>query len=234
VRRHHVRNTEQIGYFKLLSEGAIAAGIRRVEAATGAGLVDYVRGELDAQDERHAALKHKQRDLPALHLMGDLDNDTPEDIWNDFARRNEQLAELDAKVREFEKQQAKEMAAAVQSQAAGEASKLLPEVRNINGVPLLAKDFPNQSPQFVSALADALKGQFNGVGVFAVADAKKAVLVAIVGKEYQAKIKAGDIIKEIAPLVGGKGGGKPDRAQGGGGNPAGVPTALARVEELLG
>ncbi|MEM1060473.1 MAG: alanine--tRNA ligase [Verrucomicrobiota bacterium] len=229
----HVRATGEVGYFKLLSEGAIAAGIRRVEAASGAGLVDFVRAELDVQHERYQTLQHKQAELPMLHPMGDLDNDSADLIWRDFDRRNAQLTELDAKVRELEKRQAKEMAAAMRSQAAEEAAQLLPEVRNIGGVPLLTKAYPNRSPQFVQALAEALKAQFQGVGVFAVSDAKKAVLVAIVGKEFQSRLKAGDIIKQIAPLVGGKGGGKPDQAQGGGGNPAGVPEALAQVESLL-
>ncbi len=111
--------------------------------------------------------------------------------------------------------------------------KLLESARILGDIPFLAESFSDAPAAFLPFLADALKTRWQGVAVLAAADAGKVALLAAVAPAFTKKVQAGKIIQAIAPLVGGKGGGRPELAQGGGTNPAGIAEALAKAESLL-
>jgi alanyl-tRNA synthetase len=109
---------------------------------------------------------------------------------------------------------------------------LIASAKIINDLPFLAKQI-DAPAAYLPLLADALKNRWQGVAVLAVADAGKVALLAAVAPAFTKKVQAGKIIQAIAPLVGGKGGGRPELAQGGGTNPEGIAAALAKAETLL-
>ncbi|RME94958.1 MAG: hypothetical protein D6766_04525 [Verrucomicrobia bacterium] len=201
----HTRATGEIGLFRVLGESAIAAGIRRIEAVAGLQAWQTVREE--------AALIEK--------LAG---------------RVNSPVAELEKKIAnllEHQKQLEKQLRAMQQQQAAMEARRLEGQAQTIGGVPaILAR--VDADGNTLQAIANELKGRFPGVVVLAGAAGGQVALVAAVGGELTRRFQAGRIIQQIAPLVEGRGGGRPEMARGGGKNPAGIEAALAKARELLG
>src|SRR5206468_623724 len=113
------------------------------------------------------------------------------------------------------------------------ASELLSRVETVNGVPLITHNLGDADGDFLQAIADALKGRFKGVVVLGGYAQNAVALVATVSAEFTAKAQAGKIIQTIAPIVGGKGGGKPDNARGGGKIAGKLDEALAKVFEIL-
>jgi alanyl-tRNA synthetase len=218
----HVRHTQQVGYFKILHESAIAAGIRRIEAMSGEALRVHLK-ELIAKQVIDGA---------GTTSVG-IEVSTPE-LWSLYKSREKQLHDLELARIQNEKDAAKKQESEFQKRAATEAPELIAAAKDIHGVPFLAKQI-DAPAAYLPLLADALKARWQGVAVLAVADAAtgKAALLAAVAPAFTKKVQAGKIIQAIAPLVGGKGGGRPELAQGGGTNPAGIPDALAKAEELL-
>jgi alanyl-tRNA synthetase len=106
-------------------------------------------------------------------------------------------------------------------------------VENVAGVPLITQKFPDSDAEYLQAVVDALKGRFSGVIVLGGAAGGSVTLVANVSPEFTAKVQAGKIIQSIAPLVGGKGGGKPEAARGGGKDPTQLDAALTKAKSLL-
>jgi alanyl-tRNA synthetase len=227
----HVRQTGRIGYFKLLSESAIAAGIRRIEAVTGNALIDYVHSELLKQEERHSILRKRRVDLVLLKSFKE--SNSPLETWKSFAARQVELEKLESDVREWEKQNAKEQAASWQKEAAAQAEQLVATAHEKNGVPFLTAHIADGPGAYLPVLVDALKNRWKGVAVIARQDDTKAALIASVAPAFSKKVMAGKIIQAIAPVVGGKGGGRPELAQGGGSQPEKIDEALARVETLI-
>ncbi len=123
--------------------------------------------------------------------------------------------------------------AAIQRNAAQTASWLLTRAQDVNGIPLITQIFPDSDADYLQAIADALKGRFKGVVVVGGAVDGAVALIASVSPEFTGKVQAGKIIQQIAPLVGGKGGGRPDNARGGGKDAAKLDAALAKVRSLL-
>jgi alanyl-tRNA synthetase len=202
----HTRGTGEIGLFRIVSEGAVAAGVRRFEAL--AGLAAY-----DAASEDADRLKA---------LAGKL---------------NSPLGEIEKKLDALlaqQKQVEKQLKAAQQSQAAGLAKDLLAKARAISGTPAIVENLGAISGDQLQGIADSLKTQFAGVIVLAGALEGQVALVASVPQALTSKFQAGKIIQHIAPIVGGKGGGRPDNARGAGRDTTKLPAALDAALKLLG
>ena len=198
----HTRHTGEIGIFRLVAEGAVAAGVRRIEAI--AGLEAYNAAKADA-------------DLLKL-LAGKVRAQGAADLEKKLDQPLTQQKELE-----------KALKAAQQREASGKAKDLL---ATAEGNALIA-NLGDVDADYAMAVNDALKGQFGGVIVLAATGGGNVTLMANVGKEHQAKVQAGKIIQTIAPIVGGKGGGKPDFARGGGKDVSKVDAALAEARKLI-
>ena len=199
----HTRHTGEIGLFRLIGEGAVAAGVRRIEAI--AGLEAYNAARADA-------------DLLKL-LAGKVSAQGVSDL-------EKKIDNLLAQQKELEKA----LKAAQQREASGKAKELLATAENN----ILIANLGDVDGDYAMAVNDALKGVFNGVIVLASIGGGNVTLMATVSKEHQAKVQAGKIIQTIAPIVGGKGGGKPDFARGGGKDVSKVDAALAEARKLVG
>jgi alanyl-tRNA synthetase len=202
----HTRATGEIGLFRIVSEAAIAAGVRRIEAV--AGLNAYDSATTDAERLKAFALK-----------------------------LNAPLGELEKKLDVLLAQQKdleKALKSAQQREAAGRAKDLLATAEIINGTPAIIANLGAADGDTLQTVADALKGSFKGVIVLGGSANGAVALVASVSPDFTAKAQAGKIIQAIAPLVGGKGGGKPDNARGGGKDASKLDEALAAARKLLG
>ena len=202
----HARATGEIGLFRIVGEGAIAAGVRRIEAV--AGLQAYHQ----ATDE--------------LTLIKTL-----------AGKVNSPVHELEKKIEallEHQRVIEKQLKSAQQREASNAASRLLEEIQNVSGIPVIIHNLGAVDGDFLQAVADSLRERFKGVIVLGGgAQAGNVVLVAAVTADFLWKIQAGKIIQQIAPIVGGKGGGKPDNARGGGKDAGKLDEALAAVRTLL-
>jgi alanyl-tRNA synthetase len=203
----HTRATGEIGLFRIVGENAIAAGVRRIEAI--AGLEAYRK----AADE--------------LMLIKSL-----------ASKVNSPVHELEKKIEsllEHQKAVEKQLKAAQQREASNAASNLLEEIKTINGIPAIIHNLGAVDADFLQAVADSLKERFKGVIVLGGGPHRGSVaLVAAVTPDFVWKVQAGKIIQQIAPIVGGKGGGKPDNARGGGKDAGKLDEALAKAKTLLG
>jgi len=224
----HVRNSAKVGYFKILHESAIAAGIRRIEAVSGDALRAHLEELLRKQDEQLAGSG------VAVDLRATVSSsESLPTLWQHYRDNEKLLHDLAAQRVQHEKEAAKQQEATFQKRAAETAPDLIASAIEVNGVPFLAVDIEGAPAAYLPALADALKSRWQGVAVLATADQGKVALLAAVAPAHAKKIQAGKIIQTIAPLVGGKGGGRPELAQGGGTNPAGLASALAKAEEYV-
>ena len=132
------------------------------------------------------------------------------------------------------KEMEKSLKAVQQREAAGMAKELIATVETINGVPAIITNISGADGDTLQTIADSLKSQFKGVIVLGGASNGAVTLIASVSAEFTAKVQAGKIIQTIAPIVGGKGGGKPDNARGGGKDASKLDEALAKAKSLLG
>ena len=222
----HVRSTGDIGSFRILSEGAIAAGIRRIEAVAGNAVGDWARCEADRQEEKFQALAKKKSGLAPLPAF---ESDDSAAMIASIDQRAAQLETLEAEVRESEKLNAKAAEAGIQSRAAAIAE----ELAATDGAAFRVAQVPDADGKLLQAVADALKTRFDGPIFLAGEREGRVSLIASVPKALTTRYQAGKLIQEIAPLVGGKGGGRPELAQGGGTDPSQIEAALARAKALL-
>jgi alanyl-tRNA synthetase len=202
----HTRATGEIGLFRIIAESAIAAGVRRIEAV--AGLEAY----------------RKATDEVAL-------------IKSLASKVNSPVHELDKKIEALlahQKKLEKEVQIAMQRNASNAASELLERIQTVNGIPFISHNLGDANADFLQAIADALKGRFKGVVVLGGGGSDSVALVATVSSEFTTKVQAGKIIQQIAPIVGGKGGGRPDNARGGGKDASKLDEALTKAKGLLG
>ncbi|HLX96969.1 MAG TPA: DHHA1 domain-containing protein, partial [Verrucomicrobiae bacterium] len=146
--------------------------------------------------------------------------------------------ELDKKIEALlahQKELEKQFQAAQQREASNAASRLLEEIQKVNDIPVIIHNLGAVDGDFLQSVADSLKERFKGVIVLGGgSQAGNVALVAAVTPDYAWKIQAGKIIQQIAPMVGGKGGGRPDNARGGGKDASKLDEALALVKTLLG
>ncbi len=202
----HTRATGEIGLFRIVGESAIAAGVRRIEAIAGLTAFDAMR--LDRELIKTVA-----------------------------GKVNSPIHELEKKIEALLAQQKaleKEVQIALQRNASNAASELLERIQTVNDIPLITHNLGDANGEFLQATADALKGRFQGVVVLGGCGNGAVTLIATVSPEFTAKVQAGKIIQQIAPMVGGKGGGKPDNARGGGKDASKLDEALAKAKSLLG
>ncbi|WP_413487508.1 alanine--tRNA ligase [Shewanella baltica] len=198
----HVGRTGDIGLFKITSEAGIAAGVRRIEAVTGAAAMAYV-AQQQAELEEAAAL-----------LKGDA---------------NSVVAKLKAQLDKM-KQLEKEMAQLKDKLAAAASADLVGDAVVINGVNVLIKKLDGVEASSLRGLQDELKQKLkSAIIVLGTAQEGKVNLIAGVSNDLIGKVKAGELVAMVAAQVGGKGGGRPDMAQAGGSQPENLDAALAQV-----
>ena len=224
----HVRSTSEIGSFRIVSEFAIAAGTRRIEAVAGDAARDWAQQEAAKQQEKFDALARKKSDVAPLPAFSN-EGETAEMLKRIDARAAH-LEKVDVDVREWEKKNAKAGDAQLKKHGAEIAKEL--------AVSCAEKDFcvsevPNADGKLLGAVADALKTKFKGPIFLAGAIDGRVALIASVPKEMTSKFQANKIIQEIAPIVGGKGGGRPENAQGAGTDASKINQALDRVKKVF-
>ena len=202
----HTRATGEIGLFRIVGENAIAAGVRRIEAVAGLNAYELANEQLQL-------------------------------IRSIAGKINSPVHELEKKVEALlahQKELEKSLKAAQQREAAGSAKDLIAKAETINGIPAIIANLGASDGDTLQAITDSLKSQFKGVIVLGGAANGAVTLIAAVSTDFTAKVQAGKIIQTIAPIVGGKGGGKPDSARGGGKDASKLDEALAKVKSLLG
>jgi alanyl-tRNA synthetase len=202
----HTRATGEIGLFRIVAESAIAAGVRRIEAVAGLTAYDLAKDQLQL-------------------------------IKNIAGKINSPVLELEKKIESLlghQKELEKQVRIAMQRNASNAASELLERIQSVNGIPLITHNLGDAEANFLQAIVDSLKGRFKGVVVLGGGSENSVALVATVSSDFTAKVQAGKIIQQIAPIVGGKGGGKPDQARGGGKDASKLDEALAKAKTLLG
>ncbi len=204
----HVSNTEDIGLFKIVSESGIGAGVRRIEALTGQEAYEAFREEEDLLVQLAQTVKSPQ--------------------MKDVVNKTEQLQQ---QLRELQKEN-EQLSTKLANQQAGDVFK---DVKEINGTTMITAQVNVKDMNQLRQLADQWKQKnYSDILVLGTAQGEKAnLLVAMSPTAVEKGLKAGDLIKAIAPKVGGGGGGRPDMAQAGGKNPAGLPDALKAAEEWL-
>ncbi len=224
----HVRSTGEIGPFRIVKEEAIAAGTRRIEAVAGDAAGTWATEEAARQQEKFEALARKKPDIPRLPAF-ETNGETAE-ILKQIDARAVYLEKIAADVRDWEKKTAKTGEAELRSRAAQIANQL---VASYAGKNLCVAEVANADAKLLQAVADALKPKCNGPIFLVGARDGSVALIAAVPKELTAKFQANKLIQQIAPIVGGKGGGRPESAQGAGKDPSKVAEALARARQLL-
>jgi alanyl-tRNA synthetase len=224
----HVRATGDIGSFRIVREEAIAAGIRRIEAVSGDAAKEWAKEEAARQQQKFQALARKKSDiaaLPAFAEAGDI-----EALLKSIDARSAHLEKLESEVHDWQKQQAKASEADLKTRAAAMAK----ELRATHGdAKAIVEAVADADGKMLQAVADVLKSHFTGPIFLAGSMDGRVALIASVPKDLTAQFQANKLIQEIAPIVGGKGGGRPDNAQGAGNDAAKIEDALARARELL-
>ena len=203
----HLKNTAQAGLFKILSEGGVAAGVRRIEATTGRGVLEYIAEKDSVIAQTAEVLKTNPTELV----------NKAESVTGELKAIQKSLEEVKAKM----------------AQAA--ANDLLTSIKHVGGVDVLTAQLSGVSADELKLLTDKMKEKCEcGVAVLASVDSDKITFVAAATKAAVAKgVHSGNIIKEITKVTDGRGGGKPDMAQGGGKLVNKVDDALAMVDDLI-
>lgn len=198
----HVRRTGDIGLFRIVSEGGIAAGVRRIEAVTGRLALEYVRN-IEAELDKVAVLVRAGRG-ETLHKVEQLQ-----------ARQRlleKELEQLRAKL------------------ATGDGASLMEQAQDVKGVKVVAARLDGADSKTLREAVDRLKDKFTSAAiVLAAVNEGKVTLIAGVTKDLVKKVHAGELVNEVASKVGGRGGGRADMAQAGGDDPSGLESALQDV-----
>jgi alanyl-tRNA synthetase len=202
----HVHRTGEIGMFKILSEGSVAAGVRRIEAITG-----------------DRALSEYQKAISTLRSVAGMLN----------AGEDEVIAALERKFDET-KQLEKQLEASKRKAAGSIANDLVEQAKTVKGVRLVVAKVDGFDREALRQLVDVLRQKIgSGVIVLASPDDGKVALIAAVTKDLNPKLHAGKIVQELAKLVGGSGGGRPDLAEAGGKDTSAIQNALDQVVPIL-
>src|SRR5207248_8306431 len=218
----HVRATGDIGSFRILSESAIAAGVRRIEAVAGDAARVWTEQEAARQQEKFEALARRKAGLEVLPAFPN--NTVTKVMLEQIDACSAHLEKLDAEVHEWEKQNAKASEVELRSRAGGIANEL---AQAHAGEKSCVAKIADGNAKLLQAIVEALKPKFAGPIFLIGAMDGGVALIATVPKELTAKLQANKLIQEIAPIVGGKGGGRPDNAQGAGKDASKIDEALA-------
>ncbi|AVT12831.1 alanine--tRNA ligase [Paracidovorax avenae] len=203
----HVARTGDIGLFKVVGESGVAAGVRRIEAVTGAGALAYLQQLEDTVAKAAGALR-----APASELAG---------------RIGQALDQVKALERE--------VAALKGKLASSQGDELVGQAVDVKGLKVLAATLPGADAKTLRDTMDKLKDKLKSAAiVLAAVDGAKVQIAAGVTPDVMAKVKAGELVNFVASQVGGKGGGKPDMAMAGGTDAAALPAALASVAGWVG
>jgi alanyl-tRNA synthetase len=199
----HVKSTGNIGPFRILSEGGVASGVRRIEAITGEGA------------------------WQTIYQLESVINAVASNIKADKAHVVDKVTQLVASQKELEKQLQQ-----LQSKlAANQGEEILQQVKQVNGINLLAAEMSGADGNLLRETLDKLKDKLEpAVIILAAVDGEKVSLVAGVSKSVTNRFKAGELVNHVAQQVGGKGGGRPDMAMAGGKEPQHLAAALASVQ----
>jgi alanyl-tRNA synthetase len=201
----HVRRTGDIGLFKIIYEGSISAGVRRIEAITGEGALERF--------QQATAQLRKAGDL--LHASENLVLDQLEKVLENHKALERQFDQLKTRM------------------AHQQVDKLTG--RQVNGATVLAERVEGLDSKQLRSIADSLRNKWGrAVIVLASVSNSHISIVSAVSKDLTGKVQAGKLVAEVAKVVGGKGGGRPDMAEGAGKDPAALPEALAGVYEKVG
>src|SRR5882672_4406323 len=202
----HVARTGDIGFFKITSQGGVAAGVRRVEATTGEGALAWVQA---IEDERHF-------------------------VEGFYQASGEALKEKLKAEREEKRALEKELARLKSKLAASQGEDLAARAVEVKGIKVLAAALDGADAKTLREALDSLKSKLKSAAiVLGSSEGGKVSLIAGVTPDLTAKLKAGELVNFVAQQVGGKGGGRPDMAQAGGTEPAKVPAALASVRQWV-
>ena len=204
----HVGNTQEIGLFKIVSESGIGAGVRRIEAVTS-------KEAFDLLSHHENLLKQVAGEVKAIQL--DTVVERVATLGQELKEANGEIAKLKAKIMK------------------AEVADVFNNVEEVNGTSFITVALENKEMDELRQLADTWRQKgASDIFVVGTASSDKANLLVAVSKDANAKgLKAGDIIKAIAPAIQGGGGGRPDMAQAGGKNPAGIPQAFELLKEYL-
>jgi alanyl-tRNA synthetase len=198
----HVQRTGDIGLFKVMGESGVAAGVRRIEAITGANALAYLQSLEDTVNQAAGALK-----TPSTELQG-------------------RIGQVLDQVKALEK----EVAALKGKLASSQGDELMGQAIEVHGIKVLAAQLDGADAKTLRDTLDKLKDKLKTAAiVLAAVDGGKVQLAAGVTADSTAKVKAGELVNFVAQQVGGKGGGKPDMAMAGGTDPSGLAKALASV-----
>ncbi len=203
----HLKNTAQAGLFKILSEGGVASGVRRIEAVSGMGVYEYIKSKDSTIEAIAKNLKSNESDVVKKSEI----------VMEELKNANKELESINAKL-------ASEKAGSVMSNAV-----------KIGDIDLIAARMDGQTADSLKTMADDIKAKNeNAVIAFAAQTDGKITFVVMAAKNAVAKgVHSGKIIKEISAIAGGSGGGKPDMAQGGGKDASKIDEALAAVTDVV-
>ena len=203
----HLDNTAKVGVFHIQSEFSVASGVRRIEATTGKASLETMNRNQDLIFQAAAALKAKPGEL----------RERAEAVMNDVKQLNQLVERFKAR------------------EAVSEAERFLFAAHDVGGLKVLTATVPEADADRLRKMGDFLRDKDASVAaVLAAVNGDKITFLAVCGKDAVAKgVKAGDIIKAIAPICGGKGGGKPDSAMGGGSDVVKLDNALAAVDDFV-
>ncbi|MFZ9585069.1 MAG: alanine--tRNA ligase [Pseudohongiellaceae bacterium] len=202
----HVQRTGDIGLFRVVQESGIAAGVRRIEAVTGLNALAAVRAGDDKLQQVAALLKGSPANVV----------EKVQQVLSDLKVLEKELQQLKAK------------------QAAAAGAELLGQAEDFHGIRLLVREVEGMDSKALRETAEQLRGRLgSGVVVLALREQGKATVVAAVTPDLAGKVKAGDLVNQLAAPLGGKGGGRPELAMAGGTRVEGLGAALAAVKPLL-
>jgi alanyl-tRNA synthetase len=224
----HVRSTGEIGPFRIVKEEAIAAGTRRIEAVAGDAAREWAQHEAARQKDKFETLARKKPDIAPL--PGFQDDAATAEMLKQIDTRAARLEKVDAEVRGWEKKTAKSAEAELRSRAAQIANELAQSHVEKN---FCVAEVPDADGKLLQAIVDALKSKFKGPIFLAGTRGASVALVAYVPAALTEKFPANKLIQQIAPIVDGKGGGRPDNAQGAGKDASKINDALTKARDLL-
>ena len=203
----HTDMTGNIGFFKITGESSVASGIRRIEALTGAAAVEYIQKNSKIIQDSAKLLKENPESVP----------ERIKKILSAQKSLEKEVEQLKAKI------------------AMGSADWAEEDIKSVNHIKVLAKKVTVGTPAELRDLADRIKEKIKtGIVVLGSSADSKALLIVVVTKDLTDRFHAGKIVKEVASVVGGGGGGRPDMAQAGGTKPENLDQALEKVYEVVG
>ncbi|HXU31874.1 MAG TPA: DHHA1 domain-containing protein, partial [Thermoanaerobaculia bacterium] len=209
----HVNNSGEIGLFLIESERGIASGVRRIEAVTGAGALAAVRAQRIAYDGLIETLGIKSADP---------------------AQQRERAGQLKTRMAELENEVKKLRLQLVSGGGKSGPAAADDETIDVLGVKVLAREVPHAPADDLRAMADALRAKLgSGVVILGARGDGNVSLIAAVTKDLVERVKAGELVKKLSGVIGGRGGGRPDFAQAGGKQPENLPAALAAAGDAV-